>query len=444
MRSSPARPERRSAPPRPSRMSAPALPVRTSGPLVPMRMTFVPSTVAGDAAAVAPAPARTIATPAQPAHHNGRDRRFTMSPLPRRRVRHELYEAHAASEPLATDEALAIALLHGRPGKDQGRLRVMPDTAVGARRSILCASWQPDDPCSTIARARGGTDYRTPRHWRAASLRPFRACEGGVMFLDRLRRLADRPYPGRVELAALAVLYGAYEVVRGFGGEDWAAARAHTADIVALERRLNLFVEQDVQDLAGLLPGVPALLGLLYVALHFAGTAGVLIWVHRRRRHAFPFVRTTLIVSTGARARRLRPLSGRPAAAREPRLRRHRQHAHGPEPQLRPARQPLQPDRGRAQPPLRLRADRRRRRRPARLAALAPPPRRRVSRADAPDHRRDRQPLPLRRRRRRPRRRRRLARGRAPARLRRRRPVRLAAPNDTWTPHSTPSHAQAA
>ncbi|MDQ3067122.1 MAG: phosphatase PAP2 family protein [Actinomycetota bacterium] len=118
------------------------------------------------------------------------------------------------------------------------------------------------------------------------------------MFLARIRRIADRPYPGRVELAALAVLYGAYEVVRGFGAEDWAAARAHTADIVALERRLNVFVEQDVQDLAGVVPGVPALLGLLYVALHFAGTAGVLIWVHGRRPHAFPFLRTTLIVST--------------------------------------------------------------------------------------------------------------------------------------------------
>jgi len=119
------------------------------------------------------------------------------------------------------------------------------------------------------------------------------------MSFDRIRRLADRPYPGRVELAALAVLYSAYELVRGFGSEDWAAARAHTAEIVALERRLNLFVEQDVQDLAGLLPGIPALLGFLYVALHFAGTAGVLIWVHGRRPHAFPFLRTTLIVSTG-------------------------------------------------------------------------------------------------------------------------------------------------
>ena len=41
-----------------------------------------------------------------------------------------------------------------------------------------------------------------------------------------------------------------------------------------------------------------SLLGLLYVVLHFAGTAAVLTWVHRRRPHAFPFLRTTLIVST--------------------------------------------------------------------------------------------------------------------------------------------------
>jgi hypothetical protein len=118
------------------------------------------------------------------------------------------------------------------------------------------------------------------------------------MSFDRIRRIADRPYPGRIELAALAVLYGAYEIVRGFGSEDWAAARAHTADIVALESRLHLFVERDVQDLAASLPGVPALLGFLYVALHFAGTAAALTWVHRRRPHAFPFLRTTLIVST--------------------------------------------------------------------------------------------------------------------------------------------------
>jgi PAP2 superfamily len=118
------------------------------------------------------------------------------------------------------------------------------------------------------------------------------------MSFDRIRRLAGQPHSGRIELLALAVLYGVYELVRGFGGENWVAARAHTADIVALERHLNIFVERDVQTLAGHLPGLPALLGFLYVALHFAGTAAVLIWVHRRRPHAFPFLRTTLIAST--------------------------------------------------------------------------------------------------------------------------------------------------
>ena len=118
------------------------------------------------------------------------------------------------------------------------------------------------------------------------------------MSFDRIRRLTGRPYPGRIELAALAALYGVYELVRGFGGEDWAAARAHTADVVALERRLHLFVERDIQNVVGSITGVPALLGFLYVLLHFAGTATVLIWVHKRRPHAFPFLRSTLIVST--------------------------------------------------------------------------------------------------------------------------------------------------
>jgi hypothetical protein len=118
------------------------------------------------------------------------------------------------------------------------------------------------------------------------------------MSFARIRTVADRPYPGRIELAALAALYGAYELVRGFGSEDWVAARAHTSDIVALERHLHLFIERDVQSFVSSLPGVASLLGLLYVVLHFAGTAAALTWVHRRRPHAFPFLRTTLIVST--------------------------------------------------------------------------------------------------------------------------------------------------
>jgi len=123
-------------------------------------------------------------------------------------------------------------------------------------------------------------------------------CEPGVMSATHLLRTAARPHSGRVELAALAVLYGAYELVRGFGGENWVAARANTADIVALEQRVGLFVERDVQAAFSAIAGAPALLGFLYVALHFGGTGAALVWVHRRHPHAFAHLRTTLIVST--------------------------------------------------------------------------------------------------------------------------------------------------
>ncbi len=45
-------------------------------------------------------------------------------------------------------------------------------------------------------------------------------------------------------------------------------------------------------------PASPALLGFLYVALHFAGTAAAAIWIHRRHPAAFAHLRTTLIVAT--------------------------------------------------------------------------------------------------------------------------------------------------
>ena len=104
---------------------------------------------------------------------------------------------------------------------------------------------------------------------------------------------------GRIEAAAAVALYGAYELVRGLGGEDWGAARLHTADIVALERSLGIFWERGVQDVSLAVPGLARILGVLYVALHFAGTIAFLAWVHQRRPHAFALVRTTLVAATG-------------------------------------------------------------------------------------------------------------------------------------------------
>jgi hypothetical protein len=113
-----------------------------------------------------------------------------------------------------------------------------------------------------------------------------------------LRGLVTSPRRGLVEIATLISLYGVYELVRGQGHATLAGARAHTDDIVALERHVHIYGEHALQRGIHALPGLPTLLGIAYIVLHFLGTAAVLIWIHRRHRNAFPIVRNTLIAST--------------------------------------------------------------------------------------------------------------------------------------------------
>jgi hypothetical protein len=102
-----------------------------------------------------------------------------------------------------------------------------------------------------------------------------------------------------VEVATIIGLYGIYEVVRGQGHASLGVAREHTDGIVALERHLHLFGERTVQQAAHWVPGLPTLLGIAYIAMHFLGTAAFLIWLYRTHPERFPLVRNTLIAATG-------------------------------------------------------------------------------------------------------------------------------------------------
>jgi PAP2 superfamily len=113
-----------------------------------------------------------------------------------------------------------------------------------------------------------------------------------------VRAWLSRSHSGVREIAALGVLYGVYEIVRGAGGENVDAAMRNTADIVAVERAVGMYVERGVQDAFEAIPMAPALLGLAYVLLHFVGTAVALVWVHRRHPERFPVLRTTFIAAT--------------------------------------------------------------------------------------------------------------------------------------------------
>ena len=113
-----------------------------------------------------------------------------------------------------------------------------------------------------------------------------------------VRGLVTTPQRGLVEVAALAGLYGFYELVRGQAHATLAAARAHTDAIVSLERNFHVYGEHAFQRAIHALPGLPTVLGIAYIVLHFAGTGAALMWIHRRHRGAFPVVRNTLVFST--------------------------------------------------------------------------------------------------------------------------------------------------
>jgi hypothetical protein len=102
-----------------------------------------------------------------------------------------------------------------------------------------------------------------------------------------------------VEVATLAGLYGFYEVVRGQGHATLATAREHTDWIVGIERHAHIYGERAIQNAAQWVPGLPTLLGIAYIALHFLGTGAFLVWLHRRHPERFARVRNTLVGATG-------------------------------------------------------------------------------------------------------------------------------------------------
>ncbi len=113
------------------------------------------------------------------------------------------------------------------------------------------------------------------------------------------QRIASAPHRGLAEVATLVGLYAVYEVVRGQGNATFAVARAHTDGIVALERHLHVFGERALQHGAHAIPGIPTLLGIAYIVLHFVGTTAFLVWLYRRHPDRFARVRNIFIAATG-------------------------------------------------------------------------------------------------------------------------------------------------
>jgi hypothetical protein len=101
-----------------------------------------------------------------------------------------------------------------------------------------------------------------------------------------------------IELATILGVYAVYEATRGLLAGDTPVALRHAQDIISLEQSLHIFVEEHVQHAAEAVPGLIGTLGFAYLTLHLSLTAGLLLWLHRRRPAAYPLVRTTLLLAT--------------------------------------------------------------------------------------------------------------------------------------------------
>jgi PAP2 superfamily len=101
-----------------------------------------------------------------------------------------------------------------------------------------------------------------------------------------------------VEMSTVLVLYASYEAARGLvtGHRNVALRHAHT--IAALERKLHLFVEPNLQHAARGVPDLLTVFGAAYLTLHLGVSASVLLWLHRSHPAAYPRVRTTLLLAS--------------------------------------------------------------------------------------------------------------------------------------------------
>jgi len=114
--------------------------------------------------------------------------------------------------------------------------------------------------------------------------------------------MAKRWLSLRHSLAAEATLilgfYATYEVARGLVAGARQPAIQHAQEVLALERALHLFAEPHIQHLARDIPTLLGTLDVAYLTLHLSVSAGLLLWLYRRRPAAFPLVRTTLIIAS--------------------------------------------------------------------------------------------------------------------------------------------------
>ena len=100
------------------------------------------------------------------------------------------------------------------------------------------------------------------------------------------------------ELGMLVALYALYSLVRNMAPDQVAEAQHNARVIMDAERMIGLDVERQINLWAAGLPGLIIPANYYYATLHMTVTAGVLLWLYRRRPFHYARARSVLLVMT--------------------------------------------------------------------------------------------------------------------------------------------------
>jgi hypothetical protein len=112
-----------------------------------------------------------------------------------------------------------------------------------------------------------------------------------------IRVARRRPWLAEILLfaAALLVYQGSRALVIG----DPSTAFGNARDIIGLEKAAGVFVEADVQRALMGHETLVSLLNQFYMSAHWVVTPLFFVWLYRRRRHAYRFVRNAFLAANG-------------------------------------------------------------------------------------------------------------------------------------------------
>jgi hypothetical protein len=99
------------------------------------------------------------------------------------------------------------------------------------------------------------------------------------------------------ELLFIGICYELYSLVRNAVPEHERAAFTRAGELLSLERRLHIGVEQAVNAFVASRDALAYVCNYYYATLHFVVTIGVMVWLYRRHSLRYRSLRTVLLAT---------------------------------------------------------------------------------------------------------------------------------------------------